>query len=284
MTLLQQLQELAVAPEASQWAHCQYNHPIHSSKRVEVDLAHPRADDMATINRDLNLKFQMKVWEWNDPTFTTYPKYCPRQDIVSWSIDNYGIWEPYETAIVLDLLSEEPTGSVLDIGAHIGWYSVLASLKGYETFAVESDAANIRLMQHNNALNDIEIQTVHGYVDEHAPMIKDSGFHFVKCDIEGNEQWAYRMLFEPFARHEIKYALFEISPSFNDSYPDLIESICGDDYRMFQVPHKGWPKVDMFRDDPLETLKQYCEIPAEGRREYIAGLEQENMLFIRNES
>lgn len=281
MNLLEQLQQLPKPPNDFQFTQCHYlGTHVHHIKSKDVDLNDIKPLDMQTVKTEHALQFPMAIWDWYDETFSTYNHYCPQQDVVSWSIDNYGIWEPYETAIVLDLLSEDPTGPVLDIGAQIGWYSILASLKGYEVYAIESDLENIDMIKRNNELNDIEIQTIHGVVDGMVHL-QPEYFHFVKVDIEGMEWSAVNMLAESFVKQRIKYALLEISPSMNDGYPDLVEQIIRYGYRAFQVPHKGWDHMFEFSRYPLEILLSNCELPEDNREQYVAGLDQEDVLFVR---
>ncbi len=77
-------------------------------------------------------------------------------DLVSRRIREERIWEPYETELLLQLL---PTGGVfVDVGANIGYFSVLAGLRagpGGAVFAVEPDPANHALLLANLALNGL---------------------------------------------------------------------------------------------------------------------------------
>lgn len=76
---------------------------------------------------------------------------------VSRRIREEGIWEPYETALLLASLS---AGDVfLDVGANIGYYPVVAAqVVGAQgaVFAFEPDAANFKLLQENLQLNNCE--------------------------------------------------------------------------------------------------------------------------------
>lgn len=78
-----------------------------------------------------------------------------KQDqFVSRRIREEGVWEPYETSLVLDLL--RPGDVFVDVGANIGYFSVLAASVVGETgavFAFEPDPDNFRLLQANAALN-----------------------------------------------------------------------------------------------------------------------------------
>ncbi len=76
--------------------------------------------------------------------------------VVSQRIRDEGIWEPYETSLVLSLLR---AGDVfVDVGANVGYFSVLAaSVVGPQgaVFAFEPDADNCRLLRANAELNGL---------------------------------------------------------------------------------------------------------------------------------
>lgn len=77
------------------------------------------------------------------------------QDLfVSRRIREEGIWEPYETSLLLTLLQ---AGDVfVDVGANIGYFTVLAASvvgESGQVFAFEPDPANFDLLLANVALN-----------------------------------------------------------------------------------------------------------------------------------
>jgi FkbM family methyltransferase len=76
---------------------------------------------------------------------------------VSRRLREEGIWEPYETSLLLELL--RPGDVFVDVGANIGYFSVLAaSVVGEEgaVFAFEPDPANYQLLEANAALNNLQ--------------------------------------------------------------------------------------------------------------------------------
>lgn len=75
---------------------------------------------------------------------------------VSRRIREEGIWEPYETSLLLSML--RPGDVFVDVGANIGYFSVLAaSIVGDSgaVFAFEPDPDNFRLLQANAILNEL---------------------------------------------------------------------------------------------------------------------------------
>jgi len=90
---------------------------------------------------------------------------------VSRRIREEGIWEPFETSLVLDLLA--PGDVFVDVGANIGYFSVLAASRvGSEgaVFAFEPDPDNFRLLEANGALNGLgqRITAVAAALSDHA--------------------------------------------------------------------------------------------------------------------
>lgn len=77
-----------------------------------------------------------------------------QDQFVSRRIREEGVWEPYETSLLLALL--QPGDVFVDVGANIGYFSVLAaSVVGAQgaVFAFEPDAGNCRLLQASAELN-----------------------------------------------------------------------------------------------------------------------------------
>lgn len=76
---------------------------------------------------------------------------------VSRCLREEGIWEPFETSLVLALLG--PGDVFVDVGANLGYFSVLAASRVGDAgavFAFEPDPANYRLLLANAALNAVE--------------------------------------------------------------------------------------------------------------------------------
>jgi len=84
-----------------------------------------------------------------------------------------------------------------------------------------------------------------------------------------------------FKQQKINYAIFEISPCFNDSYPELVQNIKNCGYKVYQIPGKTFKFLKEFSEQPLEILKKHCELKG-NLGSYINSLRQEDFLFIKN--
>ncbi len=84
------------------------------------------------------------------------------QDLfVSRRIREEGIWEPHETSLILELL--QPGDTFLDVGANIGYFSILAAAAVGEAgrvMAYEPDPENYRLLQANVELNALRPRVI----------------------------------------------------------------------------------------------------------------------------
>ena len=81
------------------------------------------------------------------------------EDVVGRHIYKYHVHEGALTRFLAQTLSFEPGDVIIDIGANIGWYSVLLerlSPDGVDIFSFEPDPLNFELLTHNIRLNDAE--------------------------------------------------------------------------------------------------------------------------------
>ena len=77
-----------------------------------------------------------------------------RDKVISERLRREGVWEPYETHLVLNLL--EPGGVFVDVGANLGYFSILAAACVGErgrVYAFEPDPDNFALLQANSETN-----------------------------------------------------------------------------------------------------------------------------------
>ncbi|KAK2188193.1 hypothetical protein NP493_140g00010 [Ridgeia piscesae] len=69
---------------------------------------------------------------------TTVCLYDVFRDVyISHDLQETGVWEPLVTRDFLDVLARDPSAGVIDVGANIGFYSMLAASGGRDVVAVE---------------------------------------------------------------------------------------------------------------------------------------------------
>ncbi|MFK8051170.1 MAG: FkbM family methyltransferase [Halioglobus sp.] len=80
---------------------------------------------------------------------------------MSRTIRETGLWEPYETSLILNLLG--PGQVFVDVGANIGYFSIVAANlvgRSGQVVAFEPDPANYSLLKASIALNGFEDRTL----------------------------------------------------------------------------------------------------------------------------
>lgn len=85
----------------------------------------------------------------DDPTqwpfkIHVYPE--AQGDYISNVLRTCGFWEPYGTEVMLELFRHFPSVPFVDIGANLGWYSLVAASYGVRTLAFEPVPANRDLL------------------------------------------------------------------------------------------------------------------------------------------
>jgi FkbM family methyltransferase len=78
------------------------------------------------------------------------------EDVVGRHLYKYQIHEPELSAFLAEELTFEPGDIIIDIGANIGWYSLIferLAPEGVNIFSFEPDPLNFQLLKHNLQLN-----------------------------------------------------------------------------------------------------------------------------------
>lgn len=251
-------------------------HPNHERLTLDIGLdgIPENLPDVCSFDK-FPLKFKLEVFDWQK--YSNTEGLCPADDIVSRSLVEQGVWEAYETLLMLDILKEP--GNMVDVGSQVGWYSLIAALKGSKVTAYDALKENISILNSSSKLNKLYITSHQLWIDEEVQEQPLQPIRFLKSDIEGNEQYVFQMYKRSFEAGTIDFALLEISPCFNDSYPRLIKDILNCGYEVYQVPGKRWEHTEEFSQNPLETLRKYPII--KNLDEYMVSVRQENFLLIK---
>lgn len=139
-----------------------------------------------------------------------------RDPIVPWLLEHDWIDEPVMRAF-RDLLS--PGIRVLDLGCHIGLFSLPAAAAGAEVIAVDANAAQVRLLKEAAAQNGFDrLQVVHGAVSDLSAPVE-----FIERSIHGHVRVA----------NEVDTESVMVSPVGIDAL----------------LKEQGWDSVDLIKMD-----------------------------------
>ena len=110
-------------------------------------------DEIVTYKNSIPIK-ELKLR--NDVSFKI-TLYNDNDFISSW-IDKYGIWEENNTNYILDLMkaNQNTDAIIIDIGANIGYYSLLSAAMGYTCYSFEPDPSNFEKLNSSIKLNNFD--------------------------------------------------------------------------------------------------------------------------------
>jgi hypothetical protein len=235
---------------------CQRGHDTHSSHELPITIGShvPHGyHDYPQIPKRFLRRFLMDVFDWSHYHYMGKPLYCPGNDAVSETIETIHIWEPAESILTLTVLSSQQPGIFLDLGAQIGWFSLLALSCGRHVYAVDADPEPLRLLNSSadkNVWSDW-LTTQQRRIGDTLMVFPDEHIRLVKIDVEGAEDKAIANLLPHFEAGNIDHLLIEVSPVFASYYGDLVDTIIGCGYAAYRVPTKSTPPAKL-DDIPID--------------------------------
>lgn len=270
----------------SPWT-CQRGHTEHATTPLLVVLDGPtdRVPDFPPVPHRLALSVPMAVWAWRD-YLATGAEYCPGRDIISECLETQGTWEGYGTNTVLDWLARTP-GPVIDCGAQIGWYSMLAARNGHAVLAIDADEECLDLVRTSSVMGGCDdlVWTCRTFLNLDVPQVDlpPDGVQvaLLKIDVEGAENHALRV-FGPLIRAgRVDALLIEVSPCFDDYYPQMVVELAEAGYVPYLIPGKN-ENLDAWAADPLGALAA-CQMPAHPGplAAEVASFHQRDIFFVR---
>lgn len=165
--------------------------------------------------------------------------WCPGRCDISRTIDLYGYWEKDETNRFYDCIrGRRPGEVVIDVGANVGWYTMLAAAQGYQVYAVEGITETLMLLNENAERIGVSELVVpwRSHWDSTTPVMFEHELPFpdvrlLKVDIEGNEPEAVRILAPLLEARRVQYAMIEVSPAFGPHYEPMVQQMFDYGYR-----------------------------------------------------
>lgn len=262
---------------------CQRGHEDHDTREVIVTIGGPtRYADLPSIPRRFSDTFEFEVWDTAKYPVDDGP-WCPAHDAVSETIISHGVWEPPETILLLEAFRY--CDVFIDVGAQLGWYSTLAARAGLAVMPIEADPLVMDVCARNikrNKSGDVYDSYRVWRVDEETYLLPTSvpeGRLAVKIDIEGAEFEAVKMLEGVIDR--VDFMLIEVSPVFDEGYPELVASLIETGFTAYLVPTKEMPPARL-EILPLDLERWDMGTDLDHVRETVGSWHQQNVLFVRH--
>lgn len=208
-------------------------------------------------------------------------------DIISKCIDRDNCWEPFQTEITKELL-KNGNNIFIDIGCHLGYYSLLASSYNNKVISIDINDIYLDLFSKSIQLNKIENIELHKkYVDNNFSIDSivdiNSYIKLIKCDIEGFEIEFIDSIFDRIKEHKIENLIIEISPQFRDNYPEYILKIKNLGYFIYDIGLSPQRKLNnatklsslkekIINIDDLEDMEKYINSFPEKQSNFLCSL------------
>jgi hypothetical protein len=159
-------------------------------------------------------------------------------DLVSADIRKFKCWEPYQTEITIELLKKLNNKEFIDIGTHIGYYSVICAFYGFNVKSYEKNKLYFDVLEMN--VKDYENISVYNQcVDESniGEAFGDRNIGLIKIDVEGNEPEIIYGMKDFIESKRVDCMIIEISPKFRpiEVWKDLINFLIENEYSIFDI-------------------------------------------------
>ncbi len=210
----------------------------------------------------------------------TYNNDKPENDLVSHVLRRDHCWEPYQTEVTIELLKTLQPSIFLDIGAHIGYYSLIAAAYGWSVESYEMNPLYFKILDDNIQDNNFkELITSHKIrvAPEHTidSIINGRKIGIIKIDVEGAEPEIIQGLQKSLANQLVDSLIIEISPKFRDheTLIKLIQNIQSYGYNYYDLGLSPQRHLDMHTHH-LQQLPPFDIAD-------IYKISQTNLLFIK---
>ena len=263
-------------------------------KLVEVGLGGPTAyEDYPPIPERFSREFKLWIFDADGGKgMKVHDRVLNEgeRDVVSEAIGLYGVWEVPETIILSSAFAAAPEDTMfVDIGSHVGWFSVLAGSYGLKVTAVDANVDALDLLRRswedNRFLNYLGLVSVEITEGTHWVQPRTENM-IVKMDVEGAERHAVAMLRPWFEDGTIAQCLMEVSPCFNDTYPALLGELFDLGYVGHVMPRKR--NAPRLVGDVRTYIAVHCRrldvLTREAMAEWISRQHQCNVIIFRPEA
>lgn len=262
---------------------------------VDIRLGGPTTyTDYPAIPQRFERSFQIHILPRGvEPSLLHHSVIPDPGDVVSDTIRDWKTWEVPETIFAMSAFAAAPRGTVfLDVGCHVGWFSLIAVSFGLDTISVDADQRMLDLLWQSYRLNGFDTKAIirlrHELVDAtwEPPDLDYAENLIVKMDIEGSEVYALRALWPLFEQHKVSHLLMEVSPVFEDYYPSILGQLFDLGYIGFVMPLKE--EVPPTFDNAEAFLRNHCRRldskPREWMQGWVSRQHQFDMVIFRHDA
>lgn len=206
------------------------------------------------------------------------------RDLISKLLLRDRCWKPYQTEIMTEILKNG--GTFLDIGCHIGYFTVLASIMGCRTIAIDSNPNYLEHLSNTmvrNELENIEVKniTINDRTKRTDIIQTSIPIKLLKLSIQGNECLFLACFMSELRTKKIEYIIMEITPKYSKNYANYISKLFSFGYAMYDIGNSEQRTLE-HNTNHLENLEEFTFIDENRLNIYLDNLDegQTNFLFI----
>jgi hypothetical protein len=223
-----------------------------------------------------NINLEIILLSVDDKCSWTSESYDYKNDLVSYRIYNYHCWEPFQTEITVELFHKLKNKTFIDIGAHIGYYSLFALFHNFNVKAYEQNYDIFQIL-HSNLSSFSNAKTFNEFVTSKNSIIDENQqIGLIKIDVEGNEPSIVYGLEPHLKNNQIEALIIEISPKFKPvaEWIDLINYLHSFGYKSYDI---GLSPIRVLESDThhLDSLSLFDT-------NTLYSIIQTNLLFLKN--
>lgn len=189
--------------------------------------------------------------------------HVPENDLLSHEIRKIGVWEPVQTELFLEILAKlKSSDEVVDVGAHIGYYTIIAASKGFNVHAFEPQNIYHKTLQTNVQGNNLgkKVSAVKSYVsnynqnkDNSVTVTLDHYFEhpskigLLKINVLGHEPEVIAGAKNLLAHKDIDAIIIHVYPNFREdkeAYIGMIKTLSEHKYLGYVIEESASRKLE----------------------------------------
>ena len=202
------------------------------------------------------------------------------RDIICKCLEYERNWKPFQTELMSEIF-RNTTGSFVDIGCHVGYFSVLACLYGKRVYSYDQDYDYLSHLKSTKEINKLDnLNITCKFVDKNYKIPKEimsEKISVLKIDTNCQEAEIIKV----FLPLKIPYIIAKISPKINNSYLDMCRKMRSEGYDIYNIGLSNQRELN-FNTHHLDTIKR-LEIKYDNIEEYLKNIQhgQTNFLFVK---
>jgi len=158
-------------------------------------------------------------------------------DIISKCIKEKNCWQKIESEILIEIL-KDGNNLFIDLGCHIGYYSVLASLYNNKSIAVDINKGYLECLHKTvmeNYLNNIRIKRIDiNNIEKRTEITKKEKIRCIKISLNGNELIALSMFKHMLKKKTIDYLIVNYKTD-TEGFVFFLKIITGFGYNLYDI-------------------------------------------------